>query len=343
METRADGGAPEEPEGQGTGPATNDTPAPYDTRIARWGKDGHAARVESIEAAVGAVHWVHVVARDRSAAAEFLASKFGFHELQIEDALTEGERPHLHEAEDHLFFTAPSIRIEFERIYFAEVGFFVSKDRLVTVCTEPVESLDRLFDRSCSRKSGPVRDASRLAYVVTDALVDDYYGVMDMLEDRAEAFESDVFVGKVVPIKELLRVKRRLLEIRRRLGPFRDILNNLLRHDVQIIAKADRAYFQDVYDHVLRVLEHVDLNREILASVLDANLTTVSNRLNQVMRVMTVVATILMSVTLVASVYGMNFAHMPELGWPFGYPLAIGIMVAIAAFELWLFRRMGWL
>lgn len=317
----------------------------YELNITAWRKGRGQGEKEATLEACGDAHlvWIHVVAKDRDATTRFLMESFGFHELEVEDALTEGERPHLHENDDHLFFTAPAVRTEDIKLYFVEVGFFVEKNRLVTVATESVDLLDRWCARLRERSATQIRDGSRLTYLLVDAIVDDYYPTTDLLEDRAEVMEAHVFGGRVVPIKDLLRVKRRLLEIRRRLSPFRDILNGLLRHDAPIIAKADRTYYQDVYDHVLRVLEHVDLNRDILASILDANLATVSNRLNQVMRVMTVISTVLMSVAVIAGIYGMNFKFMPELGSPWGYPLAILAMVLVAAWELWLFKKKGWL
>lgn len=319
--------------------------APYRMHIATWPK-GHA-RATSCEAlpdpANGGFTWVHVQSRDPAATRELLQTTLGFHDLEIEDALTEGERPHLHEAEDHFFFTAPAIRTEEMRIYFAEVAFFVGKSRVVTVSNEPVPVLDSWCERVCQRDTRSLKEGIRLAYILLDAIVDDYYPAMDMLEDHAEELEQAVFEGRIVPIKELLRLKRRLLEIRRRLTPLRDILNGLLRHDVSLISRSDRPYYQDVYDHVLRILEHAELNRDILASVLDANLTTTSNRLNQIMRIMTVLATILMSVALIAGIYGMNFRFMPELGSPWGYPASLVAMALVAALELWIFRKKGWI
>jgi len=314
-------------------------------RITCWDKGSKQARqLENVEeAAAASLIWVHVLAQDKEAATRYLSENFPFHELEIEDALSPGERPHLHESESHLFFTVPAIRVEEVKLYFVEVGFFVSKGRLVTVATEPVGLLDHWFGICEKHGSGHIADASRLVHHLLDAIIDAYYPAMDELEDQAEALEDMVFKGQPVGVKDLLRLKRRLLETRRRLSPFRDILNGLLRHDIPFIAKADRIYYQDVYDHVLRVLEHVDLNRDLLASVLDANLATVSNRLNEVMRMMTVIATVLMSAAFFTGLYGMNFKHMPELDWAFGYPAVIVAMVVTTLIELWIFRRNKWI
>lgn len=126
--------------------------------------------------------------------------------------------------------------------------------------------------------------------------------------------------------------------MRRHLTPLRDVVNTLLRRDVTLVPQAAKPYFQDIYDHVLRLTELIDLNRDILTTVLDAQLNIASNRLNEVMRVMTVLATLLMTGALVAGIYGMNFEFMPELHWRMGYPFAIGLMVVISLIELALFR-----
>lgn len=314
-------------------------------RICAWSKKApHAQKIDSLEEIPeGSFAWVHLVAGDTPESRELLIDRLGFHELEVEDALSAGERPHLHEGPDHLFFTIPAIQMQEHRMSFVEVGFQLKKDRLVTVATESVAVLDEMLERSQTRNGQFTGAASRLLFYLVDAIIDAYYPAMDKLEDRADRLESEVFVGRVVPIKDLLRVKRRLLEIRRSLTPVRDILNGLLRHDMTLIANADRVYFQDIYDHVLRVLEHVDLSREVLASVLEANLATVSNRLNEVMRVLTVGSVILMSAALIAGIYGMNFRFMPELRWPWGYPLALGSMAVIAAIELWVFKKKGYL
>lgn len=315
------------------------------TRICTWRKGApQPEMVDTLEEIpAGSLSWVHVEAGDTPESRKLLIDRLGFHELEVEDALSAGERAHLHEGPDHLFFTIPAIQMQEQRMAFVEVGFQLKKDRLVTVATEPVSVLDEILKRSQTRNGQYTGATSRLLFYLVDAIIDAYYPAMDKLEDRADTLESEVFVGRVVPIKDLLRVKRRLLEIRRSLTPVRDILNGLLRHDMTLIANADRVYFQDIYDHVLRVLEHVDLSRDVLASVLEANLATVSNRLNEVMRVLTVASVILMSAALIAGIYGMNFRFMPELRWPLGYPLVLGSMAVIAAFELWVFKKKGWL
>ncbi len=141
----------------------------------------------------------------------------------------------------------------------------------------------------------------------------------------------------------MLAIKRELLELRRVLGPMRDVANALLRRDIDLIDDRVEPYFQDLYDHLVRILDQLDLYRDLLASILDARLTVTSNSLNTIMKRLTAITVILMVPTMIAGIYGMNFVHMPELEWPLGYPFALGLMVAAVAAAIVYFRRRDWL
>lgn len=320
---------------------------PFEIQVMRRTPTGPAAETPIEEALreqpEGALDWIDVVVHDIPAATTFLVEKLGFLELEAEDALSTKERPHLHEAPDHLFLAAPSIWIVGHRVFYAEIGVYVCAGRLVTVSARKSKVIEAIQARWMANGLNHHANVSWHLYSLLDALVDAYYPALDELESQADRLENEVFQARPVQVKDLLRLKRRLLEMRRRLSPFRDIVNGLLRHDCPVIGAETRPYFQDVHDHVLRVLESVDLNRDILASVLDAHLANVSNRLNEVMRLLTVIATFLMTMALVTGWYGMNFKHMPELDWPWTYPALIGVMALIAGAEWWFFKRKGWL
>ncbi|OGT28067.1 MAG: magnesium and cobalt transport protein CorA [Gammaproteobacteria bacterium RBG_16_66_13] len=327
-------------------------PKAYEIRAVRWApgakqavllSEDECGRAPTAEQPGDALTWVHITAKNIPATAELLQSRFGFHPLEVEDALSNRERPHLHENSDHLFLAAPAVWMEGQKVVYSEVGFFVARSQLVSVSVQALPLLDEWFARWQERGPDVGRHVGFLLHSLVDGIVDSYYPVLDALEDQGDALESAVFKGKPVQVKELLRLKRRLLEVRRRLSPFRDILNGLLRRDLTMVSAESKPYFQDVYDHVLRILETVDVFRDILASVLDAHLANVSNRLNDVMRLLTVIATVLMTLGLVAGWYGMNFKHMPELDWPWAYPALIGVMIGIAGLEVYFFKRKGWL
>lgn len=286
--------------------------------------------------------WVHVLANDAVATKQFLEEQFRFHPLEVEDALSDQERPSLRADESDIFLVAPSVALGQSREHFIEVAFFVDATSLVTVTTEPTPLLDHWLGR-CARRPAAFGDSIKLLHSLLDEIVDGYFPAVDALGDEIDNLEDQLYLGAHIEIGHALGFKRRLLELRRNLVPIRDILNQLLRRDFAFMDAEDRKYFQDVYDHTLRILEDVDLQRDLLSSVLDAQVSITSNRLNEVMRRLTVISTVLMTGAFVAGVYGMNFAFMPELHWTLGYPFSIALMISLGALEVWYFRRKGYI
>lgn len=301
-----------------------------------------------IDAAVAAVQeggddlvWVHVEVSLLEAALPLLKDRLGFHELAIEDALSDQERPALLEYPDELFLVAPALERRSGQERYHEVAFFLRAHALVTVCAEPCPVIEVEMAR-WERRPGP-GGGSTLLHRLLDALVDEYFPAIDVIEDEVEDLAERVFNGDTGQVRSMLGLKRRLLEVRRRMGPLRDVLNGLLRHDLDVIEPEIRPYLQDVFDHALRVVELVEINRETMASLLDVHLSTVSNNLNNVVKKMTVISTMLMSAALVAGVYGMNFERMPELKWMYGYPFALGLMVVVQVLVVVAFRWKKWI
>lgn len=282
--------------------------------------------------------WINLIYRDLAAVEDFLTNSLGFHFLAVEDALSDSERPTLHEYEDHLFLSASKVSTGEECETFTEIGFFVSQNSLVTVSSEEIKLIDTWFERW---KKAPDRIGNRpveLLHSIVDSIVDEYYVVADKMEDEVDELIDNIYQGDNANLKTLLILKRRLIELRRHITPVRDMMNGLLRRDIILIPADARIYFQDIYDHTLRLSELADINRETLTSALDVHLSTVSNNLNTVMKKMTVISTILMSAALIAGVYGMNFKNMPELNWFWGYPFALILMVVSGLGILALFR-----
>lgn len=286
--------------------------------------------------------WIHVEVEDIVAGQALLEGEFGFHPLEVEDALSTNERPSLRVADKDLFLVAPAVILGQTVERYVEIAFFVNRSSLVSVALAPVPFLDHLVDR-CTHRPEAHPDSITLLHSILDEIVDGYFPAVDMFGDEIDALEESIYRGHKVEISTVLGLKRRLLELRKQLTPIRDIINGLLRRDVGFIDANDQIYFQDVYDHTLRILEDVDMERDVLSSVLDAQVSITSNNLNQVMRTLTVISTLLMTGAFVAGVYGMNFVHMPELKWIAGYPFALFLMVALGALEVWFFRRRGWI
>jgi magnesium transporter len=180
-----------------------------------------------------------------------------------------------------------------------------------------------------------------IVYLVLDAAADSFF---PQVSERIDALEDEVINEQPDPqtLREILRLKRSLLEQRRVLGPMRDVANALLRGDGDLVDRRMIPYYQNLYDHLVRILDQLDLYRDLLAAVLDARMSSVNNELNATMRRLTAVTVVIMVPTLIAGIYGMNFDRMPELGWDLGYPFALGLMALAAAAAITFVRRVRW-
>lgn len=329
--------------------ATGDAPAAIEFRAANMVSSTGCAKLDEEQAVAAIIQgdghvWVDIVAHHRDDARAFLEGRLGFHELAVEDALSSEERPALQEFDDHVFLVVPALvghTPEGDR--YEEVAFFLKENALVTVSVHHVPVLDGIFARWMRRPKHVGETPAELLHAIVDGIVDGYFPAVDAIEDEVDDLSDAIFSGSTQEVGKVLALKRRLLELRRRLSPVRDILNNLLRRDTMFVPTDTKRYFQDVFDHVLRLGEIADVNRDTLTSLLDVHLSTVSNNLNNVMRKMTVISTVLMTMALIAGIYGMNFKVMPELNWVFGYPFALGLMLTSGALIVYLFRRFRWL
>jgi magnesium transporter len=275
-----------------------------------------------------------------------LEREFGFHELAIEDALRQHERSKVVEYDGYYFLVFHAIRPDADPddLRFSQVSIFVSTNYLVTVhygmLTQIEESAER-WKRNIEKIN---RSAGTLLYSILDAIVDDYLPVIDRVSDAVEEIEASVFERfRQEALEEIFKLKRSLLQMRRVVSPERDSINVLLRRESPIFGADSFPYFQDIYDHLVRVTDAIDIYRDLLASAVDAYLSMSSNRLNEVMKTLTSVSIPLMTGALLAGIWGMNFEHMPELKWRLGYPMALAIITAVCFAISYYFRRRKWL
>ncbi|HEX6185832.1 MAG TPA: magnesium/cobalt transporter CorA, partial [Pyrinomonadaceae bacterium] len=225
-----------------------------------------------------------------------------------------------------------------------ELNIFLGKNYLVTVHSRPIRAIEtarRLWGEWTDRSG---QGAGLLAYLLTDAIVDDYMPLLDVVSDRMDDLEDQIF-GEFQPesIQEIFRIKKQLLFLRRTVAPLRDVFNIMLRREQPIFPRETHVYFQDVFDHIIRVADTIDTLRDMLSSTMDAYLSIQGNRMNQIMKRLTSISTVLMSATLVAGIYGMNFDYMPELHWRFGYVGALAAMLAVGLGLYFYLRKVKWL
>jgi len=286
--------------------------------------------------------WVDVAAPDE-ADLGLLAEEFSLHALAMEDVRERHQRPKLEHYPDHAFIVAYTA----ER---AEVDIFIGPTWLITIREDDTEGAPSFIDGARKRfeRTRPEHaTVGFLLYVVLDELVDGYFSRNDEVEDQLEELENRIFAegrfDERLIQQELFDVRRRLLTYRRLAVPTRDVLAALLRREVEWIDDNAVIHLQDVFDHVLRAVDMVDNHRELMGNAVDAHLAIISNRMNSVMKRMTSWGAILLGSTLVAGIYGMNFEHMPELHWRYGYPFALAIMATITVVGYLWFRAKDWL
>jgi magnesium transporter len=274
-----------------------------------------------------------------------LSEQFDFHPLAMEDAQKQNQRPKVDAYDGYLFL---SVRAwaggDDQETVTREIDVFLGPDYLVTIHDEvngPIQETRRRLQQNPEHlRSEP----GFLLYLLLDALVDEYFPAMDALDTEIDEVEMAIYESVEAPdFKPAVRLKKRLLLLRQAVSPLRDVLNELLRtDDPSLISPETRVFYQDVYDHTLRLVEQVDLHRDIMGGVMDVLMSQTSNRLNQVMKTLTSISTILMSAALIAGIYGMNFKNMPELEWRYGYFLSLGLMVALATALALYFRKIKW-
>ena len=275
-----------------------------------------------------------------------LAEEFNFHPLSIEDCRNPHQRPKVEEYPGYYFIVLYEAELTgpHDNLELRELNIFLGKNYLVTVHSRPIRAVEtarRLWHEWTDRAE---HGAGLLAYLLMDAVVDDYMPLLDVLSERMDDLEDQIF-GEFQPtaIEDIFRVKKQLLYLRRSITPLRDVFNTMLRREQPIFPRETYVYFQDVHDHVIRVADTIDTLRDMLGSTMDAYLSVSGNRMNMVMKRLTSISTILMSVTLVAGIYGMNFDFMPELKWRFGYIFALLSMVLVGLGLYSYLRKVKWL
>ncbi|SRR5581483_1052895 len=277
---------------------------------------------------------------------DHLAELFGLHELAVEDAHSAHQRPKIEEYGDDSFIVLRTAHYHEDReeVHFGEIHIFAGAGYVITVRHGPGSELATARQRLEKRPDLLQLGAASAVWSVVDKVVDDYIPVAEAIEDDIEEVEKDVFDDDVpAPTARIYGLKREVIEFHRAVGPLLGPLGALEEGAYERIPEELRRFFRDVADHARRVDEQVNSQRELLTSVLEANLALVSVNQNEVVKKISAVFGIIAVPTFIASVYGMNFDHMPELHWRFGYPLCLGVMaltvVALVAF----FRRIEWL
>jgi len=300
--------------------------------------------LDRVVAEPGAMVCVHVTDPSDELIDE-LQRDFGLHPLALEDLRKRHQRPKIDTyADQHMIVAYEAIEDSGSGGGLSEIHIFLGESWVLTVHWAPAPMIDAAYERLRAHPESVGDAPGELLYALFDSVVDSFFPELDRLSDRIDALEDRVLEtdSDRDALREILRIKRRLLDLRRVLAPMRDVANSLLRRETPLVDAAVVPYFQDLYDHLIRVLDQLDVYRDLLGTVLDARLSVASNSLNSIMKRLTAFTVVLMIPTLIAGIYGMNFTFMPELEWAAGYPLALIAMVVVAGGAIGFFWRHGW-
>ena len=296
------------------------------------------------------VSWVHVQGRPSPEALQQIGTIFQLHPLALEDVLNSGQRPKVEPFEEQLFLVMSLPGLVDGLVQVRQVSFFLNAHFLISFCDGEADPfmpvIKRLQDAGARVRN---RSVDYLLYSLVDIVIDQGFPVLESFGLQLEELEEQILTAvSRETLENIHTLKRELILLRRMLWPQRDVINQLLRDDFPVIHDETEVYLRDCYDHTIQVMDLLETYRDMTGSMLDIYLSSISNRMNEVMRVLTVIATIFIPLTFIVGVYGMNFDRnagpwsMPELGWPYGYLLVWGIMLAIAGGMVFLFRRRGW-
>ena len=293
---------------------------------------------------VGQFVWVGLYEPDADTL-EKVQRQFHLHDLAVEDARTAHQRPKLERYEDSLFVVLRTAQLANDGLEFGETHVFVGPRYLVSVRHGSHRSHAAVRARCESTPELLSKGPAFVLHALMDFIVDQYFPIMDAMEDRLEDLEAEIF-GETMnrgTTKRIYNLRRELVALKRAVVPLIDVSSRLTRYEGDLIPEDTRPYFRDVYDHVIRINEMIDTQRELLTTALDANLSLVSVQQNEHTKRLAAWAAMIAVPTMSAGIYGMNFAGIPELHWTYGYYFALALMVAACAVLFLGFRRSGWL
>jgi magnesium transporter len=293
------------------------------------------------------VTWINIDGLHQVEILEKLGECYEFHPLVLEDILNTDQRPKIEDYGEYLYIVLKMLdqRNKSNEILTEQISLILGPSFVISFQEEEGDVFDPIRERIRSGK-GRIRKmgADYLAYALLDAIVDNYFIVMEKLGEKIEFLEEEL-VKRPIPetLQTIHHLKREMIFFRKAVWPLREVIGSLERGELPQVKETTRIYLRDVYDHTIQVIDTIETFRDMVSGMLDIYLSSVSNRLNAVMKVLTIIATIFMPLTFLAGIYGMNFKHMPELEWKWGYPAVWIAVILISVSMLTYFKKKGWL
>ena len=312
------------------------------------------ARPEDLDQYLGRhrVVWINVTGLGDPDLIASLGRKFGFHRLALADVVHTYQRPKVESYEGHLYvvFRAPEPTDKDSTVSTEQISLFLLNGVVITFQEGRTDCFGGVRDR-IRRSLGRIRgaEADYLSYALLDAAIDGYFPIAEQIGDEVEKIEEEIAAGSSASMTHVIySLRHRLMTTRRAIWPLRDVVNTLLRDECSLVTQETRIHLRDCYDHCVQLMDLVDNHREIATALMEMQLSLASYRMNEIMKVLTVIATVFMPLTFIVGIYGMNFdrsqpANMPELGWKYGYVACLALCATAAFGMLAFFRRRRWL
>lgn len=293
------------------------------------------------------VTWVNVNGLNHVDAIEKLGNHYNLHPLVLEDIVSISQRPKIDDYGDYLFVVLKMLYLDHdENIVTEQISFILGKSYVLSFQESEGDVFDAVRERIRQGK-GRARglQADYLLYILMDAIVDHYFTIIETLGDKIEDFETDIFSGNIKAdvSQNIQDLKREILRVRRAIFPLREVINRIEKNESPLIQKKTITFYRDIYDHLIQVAENIDIYREMIWSLMDMYMTTISNKMNEVMKVLTIMASIFIPLTFIAGIYGMNFEYIPELSYKYSYFILWGVMIVLFIGMLIYFKRKKWL
>lgn len=291
--------------------------------------------------------WINLEGLYNEEPVKELAGRYNLHPLTVEDILNVSQRSKVEEFDDYLFITLKMLHWKNTEKDFQidQLSIVLGKNFLLTFQEQPTDLFDDIRKRLLTPKQQlRQQGCDYLAYRLIDTVIDNYFVVLENMGDKIEALE-ELIIQSPNPknSRTIYQLKQQMLLLRKSIWPMRETISHLLQLEESRISPNTRLYLRDVYDHTIQALDTLETFRDMLANILDVYLSTLTNRMNEIMKVLTIISTIFIPMTFIASIFGMNFKYMPGLHWQWGYPAALTVMGLIAVGMLRFFRRKKWL
>ena len=293
-----------------------------------------------------AVTWINICGIDDIQTIELVGRRFGLHPLLLEDIMSSGQRSKLDDYKDNIYIVVKMLNYnENQQVEDEQVSLVLGKNFLISFLESKTNVFAPIYERLRPANSRiRQRGADFLCYTLIDCLVDNYFLILEKIDGKLENLEEELIKSpSPKTLQKIQKAKREITLLRKSVWPMRELISNFRRIETPLIQDTTKLYIHDVYDHTIQAIDAIESFRDIASGMLDIYLSNISQRMNEIMKVLTVVSTIFVPLTFIASIYGMNFDNIPELHWHYGYYAVLALMAIVTMGMLYFFHRKGWI